>query len=164
MEGNKTQNRGFSTNWSTLMMREQRLAGSVMDRERQSFQITCTVYRAAHRGLRLPADDPCKQSLSDESGLLVHRAGNHPWVIYDPLSIQSSRRLEKSKVLRVCVSGMRDQFKKHFWKRQGFWILWFTTKICCTLKSASWVEMCLQWVVRKVGLKSEFLFIQGRLA
>lgn len=49
----------------------------------------------------------------------MHRAGDHPGVFYDPLSILSSRRLEKPN---ACVSGLRDKFKKHCWNRQGFWI------------------------------------------
>ena len=143
-------------------MREQRLADGVVDGQRQSFQTCACIKKAAHRGLRLRAADRCKQSLSADPGLLVHWAGDHPWVFYDPLSILTSRRLEKPD---ACVSGLRDKFKKHCWKRQGFWIFLIYNKNMLRHKKAPLGPWCVcsgSWGRLDLNLDfSKFLFIQG---
>lgn len=52
-------------------MREQRFMVNVVDRQRgrQLPDNLRSVYNALHRGLRLPAADRCKQSLSADPGL-----------------------------------------------------------------------------------------------
>lgn len=132
-------------------MNEQRLAVTVVDGQRDRYipDIFCSVHKAPH-GSGAPSSWPVQTIYISWPGPV--RAGDHPWVFYDPLS---SRRLEKPSVFAfVSVAWEIKKIKKHCWKRQAFESLWFTTKICCTIKSASWALMCLQWVVSRIGLKS----------
>lgn len=82
-----------------------------------------SVYKAPHRGLRLPAADQSKQSLSADP-LLVHRSADHPWVfmILWAFYAPDSRRGPVFSVLSRCV---RNIFEKYCCKG---WSFWRTTK------------------------------------
>lgn len=100
-------------------MNEQRLAVTVVDGQRDRYipDIFCSVHKAPH-GSGAPSSWPVQTIYISWPGPV--RAGDHPWVFYDPLS---SRRLEKPNVFAfVSVAWEIKKNKKTLLKETGFWI------------------------------------------